>query len=339
MSGDISGKNMRILWLMLIGWVVVVSVGTVDYGDRNNWVIRDLEIRGGFDVFYVYPTLVASREHPLMDWRDPQVAAKTRGFARAQTTAILGEVRIFAPYVRQLEFRRCIDELRRRVPWADSGMRVGMDDTVAAFDYYLRHWNQGRPFVLMGHSQGAIDLYWLLKTRRDITPERGFIAAYLPGLPGLTGEVFARDFAGRAIRPARGAEEIGVIVSWNTLSPRAAAKFAGRGALCINPLNWRTDATPASAELNTGAFFYDYRTGETERQPRVCGATVDPERGVLLVDLPENSRYDAKGQLGMGVFHGSDIWLFADNIRANMHLRAAVWRKKFARKTAAPKRP
>ena len=41
----------------------------------------------------------------------------------------------------------------------------------------------------------------------------------------------------------------------------------------------------------------------------------------------------------MGVFHGSDIWLFADNIRANMHLRAAAWRKKFARKTAAPKRP
>ena len=28
-------------------------------------------------------------------------------------------------------------------------------DVQDAFAYYMAHWNQGRPFVLMGHSQGS----------------------------------------------------------------------------------------------------------------------------------------------------------------------------------------
>ena len=28
-------------------------------------------------------------------------------------------------------------------------------DGTAAFDYYIKHYNNGRPFILLGHSQGS----------------------------------------------------------------------------------------------------------------------------------------------------------------------------------------
>ena len=65
------------------------------------------------------------------------------------------------------------------------------------------------------------------------------------------------------------------------------------------------------------------------------GAKVDPERGVLIVDLPPNSVWDAKGFMGRGIFHMNDIWFFAGNIRENAALRVKLWKAKYGR-TAKP---
>ena len=103
--------------------------------------------------------------------------------------------------------------------------------------------------------------------------------------------------------------------------------MAGQGTYCINPLNWRTDSEPAGPEANLGAVFYDYRTGKTERTAHFCGAVIDPAKGALIVDLPVRSRFDAKGFMGVGVYHMNDIWFFAENLRANANLRIRAWRQ------------
>ena len=324
----------QLLCLAVLGCCAVLFA--VEYSDKANWVIRDdapATETQTFDVFYVYPTLFASRKKELMDWSDPKLAAKTSGFVRAQTTELFqGGVRVFAPYVRQLEYGRIL-KITEDMPVERTKLRYGIEDTADAFKYYLEHHNGGRPYILLGHSQGAIDLYFLLKNTPAITVERGFVAAYLPGLPKITKTRFERDLAGRGIFPAADADGLGAVIVWNTQS--AGAKnpyFTGPGTLCINPLNWRTDAAPAGKEENIEAFFYDYRTGNTRRIAHFCGAAVAPDQGALIVHLPVRSEFDAMGFMGAGVFHMNDIWFFAGNLRANAVLRVKNWRGKYAGK-------
>ena len=303
-----------------------------DYRSTENWVICEADKPDtDFDVFYVYPTLFADKKQPIMNWRDnPKLRAKTVGFAKAQTGIFGNKARVFAPFVRQLEYNRCLEELKPGSNWLEPGGTVkGIVDTMKAFQYYLEHFNHGRPYILLGHSQGAIDLFMTMAMTLPWDAQKhGFVAAYLPGLPQISKE----KIASLRLTPATGAEDLGVIIVWNTQAPGVDNPvFTGNDTYCINPLNWRTDATPADKAENVEAFFYDYRNGSTRTVPNFCGARIDTERGALIVDLPVNSRYDAKGFMGSGVFHMNDIWFFAGNIRENAALRVKLWKEKFGR--------
>lgn len=304
-----------------------------DYRDPENWVICEAEKPDtDYDVFYVYPTLFADKKQPLMNWRNNQkLRAKTVAFATAQTGIFGGRARVFAPFVHQLDYTRCLTELEPGRDWIDSDAIVpGVVDTMAAFRYYLEHFNHGRPYILIGHSQGSMDLYLTLISTPETSVLRGFVAAYLPGLPHRKAAKIAADFSGCGIAPATGATDLGVVIVWNTQAPGVDnPRFTGNKTCCINPLNWRTDATPAGKAENLGAFFYDYRNGNTRTVPEFCGARIDTERGALIVDLPVNGEYDAKGFMGQGVFHMNDVWFFAGNIRRNAELRVKLWKEKY----------
>ena len=301
-----------------------------DYRLRANWVRCDAEKKAAaFDVFYVYPVLFADKDRIVMEWRnDPKLRAKTTGFVNAQTGIFGPGVRVFAPYVRQLEYGRCIGLMGPGEDWRKTpALFQGAADTVAAFRHYLKHFNGGRPYILFGHSQGSIDLYRMMLLVPDVAVTKGFVAACLIGLPRLTRREIAADFARRGIVPASDASGVGVIVTWNTQAPNAAnPRFTGKGTFCINPLNWRTDGKPAGKAENVGAFFYDHRTKKGKTIPNFCGARIDPVQGALLVDLPVNGKYDAKGFMGKGVFHMNDVWFFAGNLRDNAFLRVKAWR-------------
>ncbi len=304
------------------------------YADRNNWVIRDERKTGtDYDVFYIYPTLAGKAETPEMEWEnDPKLQQKITGFANAQTYGIFGKkVRVFSPYLHQLTYASVMKIMKKRpLPKAEwKHFERGMKETVNAFRYYLKHYNQGRPYILLGHSQGSMDLYYLLKHCPEISVKNGFTVAYLTGLPHCRTEQIGRDFGPR-IRASQNADDLGVIAVWNTQNAQANAEFmAGKGCYCINPLNWRTDAVPAGRELHIRAYFYDYRTGKAMEKSKMFGARVDPARGVLIVDLPSDSVWDAKGFMGKGIFHMNDIWFFAGNIRANAEHRVRLWKKEY----------
>lgn len=318
------------LCLHLILFPVLLTA--VDYSRKENWVLCDDGKKGtSYDIFYIYPTLVADKNKPYMDWSEAKVAEKTKNFVYAQTKGIFGnKARIFAPYVRQLEYGRIISLLQKEdssIPPAQPSVKKGMEDAKKAFLYYLRNYNCGRPFIFLGHSQGAMDLLYVLHSAEEISKEKGFVAAYLPGIC-VTETLFANLFKGKKIFPAKGEEDISCVILWNTMNKEGFNSiFAKKGALCINPLNWKRDNTPAVPQLNRGAVFYDYRTGKTERIPRFCGAFVDPEKGTLTVDLPSMSKYDANGFMGKGVFHMNDIWFFAENLKFNAEKRVNQWHK------------
>ncbi|MBO4633180.1 MAG: DUF3089 domain-containing protein [Lentisphaeria bacterium] len=304
------------------------------YAERNNWVLCDSgNPDAEYDVFYIYPTLEGKAKTPEMEWlNNPDLQKKISGFTQAQTYGVLGKnIRAFAPYVHQLTYQSVWDIMSKRplskAEWKH--FERGMKETVAAFQYYLRHYNQGRPYILLGHSQGSMDLYYLIEHCPEIKKENGFVAAYLIGLPHAKTAEIKRDFGSR-VKVAQNADGLGVIAVWNTQNAEANASFmAGKGCYCINPLNWRTDSVPAGSEMHLLAYFYDYRDGSVKTQKGMFGAQVDPERGVLIVDLPSNSVWDAKGFMGKGIFHMNDVWFFAGNLRANAEHRVRLWKKEY----------
>jgi hypothetical protein len=296
-----------------------------DYSDKINWVIltENDDEKTEFDVFYIYPTLIADEKDALTDWSKPEVHEKITGFAKAQTSIFKNKARIFAPFIRQLEYTRIISALAKE---NNRGLllqtKPGELDAIFAFKYYLKHYNNGRPYILLGHSQGAANLYNVIKFCPEITRANGFAAAYLIGIPNLSLKKLERDFAGRDISPAKSADDTAVIVVWNTQTKDAASTmFTGKGSFAINPLNWKTDATPAYSVQNLGSVFYNFE--EPDKSKRIteytnyCGAVIDLNKGALIVDFPVNSFYDTYALMGNGICHCNDIWFFAENLAQN----------------------
>jgi len=312
-----------------------LTATATDYGDPANWVCRETDKTGtSFDIFYIYPTLYYNPLRRHMAIRtDPHVRERLFNYTTEQTDVIAPRARVFAPMVRQLDYTRITLTICSKHGWRNvRALRPGVDDTTAAFRYYLKHLNNGRPYILFGHSQGAMDLYLMMQKVPEISVRRGFVAAYLIGLPYLTANEIAADLAPRGIPPATRQDDLGVIIGWNTQLPETDNfLFNARGTYCINPLNWRTDSTFAGREKHRGALVYDRLARRASIIKNFTSAQIDTSRGALIVRPPMGKRYDTKGFAGSGILHIDDIWFFVIDIRDNIELRVNKWRKKYGR--------
>ena len=68
-----------------------------------------------------------------------------------------GRLNYYSPYYRQASMQSWATEemAMQRIPLA-------MKDCVDSWNYYIRHFNQGRPFILAGFSQGAYAMMEIL---------------------------------------------------------------------------------------------------------------------------------------------------------------------------------
>ena len=322
-------KSLFTLIVLAFFW----NVSAVNYASKNAWLIAEKNKQNTeFDVFYIHPTLLRDAAKPYPDFANAKVRARLKGFSAAQAGIFGNAARIFVPAVRQLEIGRCLAGDLKTNPL----LQPGIEDTVAAFRYYIKHFNPGgrRPYILMGHSQGAIDLYELLKQAPEISPARGFVAAYLAGLPKVTVKQIESDLGGKGIIPARDEGSTGVVIVWNT--QLAGAKnpfFTGPGTYGINPVNWRTDSFKSDKKQHKGMVLFDHRKLKQvtfvtrDGKAPVCTAKLSDNGGLIVEDVPEKALKLYSG-FGKGVLHAADIWLFAGNIVENARLRVRLYQQK-----------
>jgi hypothetical protein len=116
-----------------------------------------------FDCFYVYPTVSDQTTTLANRHVDPEESS----IALYQAARYSQECRVYAPMYRQVT-----------VPALDSGtqetpaqLKIPVGDVEAAFKDYLKHDNHGRPFVLIGHSQGSFVLEQLMRKLIDPDPQ------------------------------------------------------------------------------------------------------------------------------------------------------------------------
>jgi len=285
---------------------------TIDYADPYNWVSLP-SIEKEVDVFYVYPT-VSSNKDGSMDIADDEERALAEGIFDAQASVYETHTNVFAPYYRQMSTAVAAgpDMLA-----TDTGeFKQGAADIEGAFEYYITNLNEGRPFIIAGHSQGTMALIELIKNRfgDDENLRDRLVAAYLIGYT-----VTDEDLEKAGLNPAQIADDVGVVVTYNTQSVTSAGgPMLMAGAHCINPLSWKTDDTYAPAQEKLGARFYNDTTGEFLREvPGYCDAQINLTSGALTTTIPEGEDLDI-GPYSEGVYHRYDYAFWYRNLEQNV---------------------
>jgi pimeloyl-ACP methyl ester carboxylesterase len=247
-----------------------------DYADDKNWLCRpgrkgdacDVDLtatlvaadgtltrevftpnpKAPIDCFYVYPTVstdtgVSSDMNP-----DPaELNVVLQQFAR-----FASKCRTYAPMYRQMT----LAGLRQRLGGGPINFASGVwhDDVRDAFRTYLKRDNQGRGFVLVGHSQGAYILTEILKHEIDGKPvQKQLVGAYILGATFPVAKGQDADGALKNIPLCRKPGQIGCVVNFSafrsTVPPPANTLF-GRAAdsamlaSCTNPVTFGEGNAP-----------------------------------------------------------------------------------------------
>ena len=286
----------KLFYLMIAAVTVLTFSGCsspYDYG--TNWLLRENDIPqyySKFDLFYI-----GKAPDGYGDTHDIQF-----NWTKTHTNDIFGRgVRVFAPEIQKPD----------------------VDNVTDALKYYLSNFHEsGHPFVLLAEGKAADLLYKAMQKVRGLTVRNGFIAAYLPDMQPKTAEQIADDFYWEGLKAAKNADDYGVIITWTSRinNEKLNNPALKKGIYCINPVNWKLDATPGTAKENRKAVFYMpehknifWRKVEVKN---FCGAVIDIEKGVLDVKCPLPLLHIINGH-----FTNNCISIFAGNIAANAKKR------------------
>ena len=217
---------------------VVTALLPTGYGDRVP--ARQLPAPA-VDCFYVYPTV--SHDQGL----NSDLAADDREevyAVQSQLARFAGVCRPFAPLYRQMTMGAVAAAATGASVAAPAAMAYG--DVAAAFRRYLANDNKGRPFVLIGHSQGSLMLQLLIKHEIEGKPiSRQMALAILPGFNVLvpSGKRVGGTFASTPL--CASPSETGCVISWvsfrerNVPPPGALFGYADQPGMtvgCVNPV-------------------------------------------------------------------------------------------------------
>lgn len=187
------------------------------------------------DCFYLYP-LVSGERTPNANL---DVQPQETAIAELEASPFAQDCRIFAPMYRQFTLQGMASSHAEDVAYSS---------VVKAWDDYLAHHNDGRGFVLIGHSEGADQLVRLLADRINGDPKvrRRLVSAILTGASLFGNLVVSPKGVGpfSHVPACRSARETGCVIAYNAFTemPRYGAYFGtpnpdqrGDVELCTNP--------------------------------------------------------------------------------------------------------
>lgn len=291
-----------------------------DYSNAENWAYLETEDTDKTaDVFFISPSVYGGSDDACnMSLSDTDTKESFVGAINMEKGIYDADSRFFAPYYRQIGLNVYEMPEADREPYLETAYA----DVRDAFLYYMENYNEGRPIILAGFSQGADMCLRLMKDLfDDETLADQLVACYAIGWRITQGDLDEYPH----LKVASGENDTGVIVSFNSeaedindslMIPEGTKTFA------INPLNWKTDSTPADKSLNQGACFTDYSGEITSEIPELTGAYIDETRGALKV--PDVSPEDYPAGLSIftdGVYHLYDYQFFYRNLQENVQTR------------------
>ena len=290
----------------------------IDYSDTAYWYSCGDESQEA-DVFYVYPTVssISYADNGSSWYADitlPEVREEANGNQRFNKM-LYEEYNFYAPYYRQMIFeayQQPLDTLERIAAFAAA-------DVNDAFQYYMEHFNQGRPFFLVGHSQGSQVLIELLKHGMTEEQRQQMVAAYCIGYHVTAEELSQYP---KALKPATDSLMQGLVI-FNSVTDTTAISMVSKGDVVgVNPTTWTMATDTIPAELHLGMAKYSETRDSVLIVPcptrtylynhTIVCLDLDPE----MVYIPAYEEMFPKGNL-----HFADSWLFGGNVLENMRCR------------------
>ncbi len=302
---------------------------TPDYNNTGHWAslpgmddmadlspdpkFPDLQATAIADVFFIHPTIFTKRSNAWnASLADERLNRETdESTIKFQASIFNGAGRIYAPRYRQAHLRSFFSEDKKS---SKEAIDLAYADVKLAFEYYLTHFNQGRPIIIAAHSQGAVHGLRLLKEFFDNTALRErLVAAYLIGWP-----VPANSFVN--IPVCKDEVQTGCVCSWRTWlwghSPKI--QYAKGEIIVTNPLTWKTSEELAPKNLHKGAVLRKFDSV----YPGIADAKI--EANVLWTHKP---KFPGSFLIRRKNYHIADLNLFYIDIRENVIKRAAAMQK------------
>ena len=301
------------------------TLDAADYDPQG--VVRSEDAKRA-DAFYINPTTYRGPAwNAFLD--DPKANAEVDSVVLGQSTVLRDCCRIFAPRYRQASSPAVYDR-------TGSGIKAyafAFEDVRAAFKQFVQQ--SDRPFVLLGHSQGAFHLQRLLTEEIAGTElvDR-LIVAYVVGI-ATPHALFDGPWEG--LHACESPGDVKCIASWSTFGPNAdgatyrqtmaqrypqyVGNTGGVDIICTNPLTGGPG--PAAADRNAGAVPIPDRGGYlVEPIPGLVGAECDggqlrltnkPGPPFTAMELPDEN------------YHFYDVGLFYANLRRDASQRVSRW--------------
>lgn len=278
-----------------------------DYANASQWHIVDRQ--APVDFFYIVSTEIGDYKldgfdyHFAHTYRD-SIRQPLLGEMKGVDSLLSGDLNFYSPYYRQCSLQTFTSD-----SLVAARSTLAMSDIVDAFNYYLRHYNNGRPFILGGFSQGGMAVVEILK---HLSPEaqKQLVAAYVIGWKVTDDDLNDAPY----LRPAQDSADLGVVVCYNSVRDNSCAiPILSQGnRFAINPVNWRTDATPATLPNPLTA----------SNEDKLLTVVLDTNSLLLQVSGYTRNDYILPLFGREGNYHTLEISLYQHPLRRNLALRA-----------------
>ncbi len=301
-----------------------------DYSKTENWAalptktdlsdgwagnIKPNQMGEEVDVFFLYPTIYTGAKRYQTQWNAPIDLKKFNDAVdnspiKYQASLFNGVGRVYAPRYRQAHIK---SYFLKDTASAKKAFALAYEDVKAAFQYYMEHYNQGRPVILASHSQGTTHAARLIKEffDNDGTLKNKLVVAYIVGIPIPKG-------AFRFIPLCENENQTGCYCSWRTFKEGHEPKINQSKVAVVNPLTWKTDDAYAPPSLNKGAVYRDFS------KVAVGKNSAQIHSGILWTNKPK-----FRGSILMQTknYHPGDFNIFYMNVRENAKQRiGAFWK-------------
>jgi hypothetical protein len=272
--------------------------------DDERWVSDSLK---DVDVFYIYPTIYMAGKTWNEDLSNKKLNKTIDNKpVKYQASVFNASCRVYVPRYRQAKIKAFFDKEN-----GEKSLEFAYQDVKRAFQYYLDHYNHGRPIIIASHSQGSWHARKLLKEFFDSTAlQKKLVAAYVVGY-GLDESMY------KSLKPCDNPTQTGCYITWASFKKGYEPIKSGLyNTVCVNPVTWNRDTIAVDRSQSLGAILLDFN----KKYDGACGTQI--HKHYLWVDahVPILNSWT--------VLHVADYNLFWYDIRKNVHDRVQAYLKK-----------
>lgn len=311
---------MRLIYFFILTTICNLIFGT-DYSNQQNWAalptmkdnadwtpngLTNKQDSAQVDVFFIHPTTDVTGFKGNANIDNKAINNQTDDFPIKYQASVFNEsCKVYAPRYRQAALHNFFTKNNET---SQKAFDIAYQDIKAAFEYYLKNYNNGKPIIIAGHSQGSMHAQRLLREYFDGKPlQNQLVEAYIIGFP--THENQFQD-----LKISEKADTFGGYISYSTFgmdSKIISVVPEYNNAVSVNPLNWTTNKEFVSSQENNGSL--------TKKSNEIVKHLFGAKNGNGILEIQKPG--EGFVPMTMKNYHIYDYSLFYINIRENVALR------------------